>query len=79
MTMTRLLAVTLSTLALTILGGCAADTEDPPAEEQAAKEETGEASDALLCLPKKMPICGSGETLVCETVSGCRTCRCTIY
>lgn len=78
MTMTRLLAVTLSTLALTVLGGCAADTEDPPAEEQAAHEKTGETSDAL-CLPKKLPICGSGETLVCEIVSGCRTCRCSIY
>lgn len=78
MTMTRLLAVTLSTLALTILGGCAADTEDPPAEEQGAQEKTGEASSAL-CLPKKLPICDASQTLVCEMVSGCRVCRCSNY
>jgi len=68
-----------------LVWGCdAGPTEtDDPSESEADQEESDDVdepeSEALVCYPAKIPICGWGQSLVCEGAGTCRRCRCESY
>jgi hypothetical protein len=70
--------------AMAILAGCTSDTsegDDPSApESEPAPVSTSRSSvePKTTCIPQKIPVCGTSETLTCYGTGICRRCGCAL-
>lgn len=83
----RAMGLTVALGAVVLVWGCNAgpdetdetsDVDVEDADEDSADLDEPE-SEAVVCLPTKIPICGWGQTTTCEGAGTCRRCWCSNF